>query len=191
MQPDRTEEVRAIVEQSTPFPFRSVKLESVFEASTSLSTSLSSPSLPSTSSGSPTATPLESLNALLSPITHSPTSLTALHAALLQSLLRKEATASGCEILLTGENAGRVAVKTLAGMAEGRGWSLGEEVGVSWEVEGGLLVARPVSGMLGKEVEYYAGVKGLRWVEMESPRTAMEGEARRKGIEALTEGELE
>lgn len=92
---------------------------------------------------------------------------------------------------MTGENAGRVAVKTLAGMAEGRGWSLGEEVGVSWEVEGELLVARPVSGILGKEVEYYARVKELRWVEMESPRTAMEGEARRKGIEALTEGELE
>lgn len=36
---------------------------------------------------------------------------------------------------MTGETATRVAVKVLSGMAEGRGFNMGEEVGMEWENE--------------------------------------------------------
>lgn len=38
-------------------------------------------------------------------------------------------------MLVTGETATRVAVKVLSGMAEGRGFNMGEEVGMEWENE--------------------------------------------------------
>ncbi|ORY76238.1 hypothetical protein BCR35DRAFT_353399 [Leucosporidium creatinivorum] len=187
--PDRTEEVRALVAE-TPFPFRSIKLESIFTPSTTtFSTSYSTPSLLTSTSTSTPLDPLTSLLSFLSPSTHSPTSLASLHSSLLHSLLRREALSSGCEILLTGETANRVAIQTIAGMAEGRGFSMGEEVGCEWEASeeegGGLLVARPLSSILLKEVTYYARIRELESLTMRRPETGVE--PKKAGIEALVQ----
>ena len=184
-QPDRTEEIRNIV-SSTSFAFRSVKLEAIF-ADATLSASYASPSLTASSSTS-SATPLDQLRALLSPSRHSTTSLAALRSSLLHALMRREAVNAGCEVLLTGETATRVAIKTIAGMSEGRGFSMGEEVGSEWDLaEERLLVCRPLSSVLLKELVYYCRMRELRWLTMQRPETGVE--AKKAGIEALTEGE--
>lgn len=61
------------------------------------------------------------------------------------ALLRRTAASRGHEILLTGETATRVAIKVLAGMAEGRGWNMGEEVGAQWETQIGDICTLPLS----------------------------------------------
>jgi hypothetical protein len=75
-------------------------------------------------------------------------------------------------------------------MAEGRGFSMGEEVGCEWEAseEGlGLLVARPLSSILLKEVLYYARIRELEILTMRRPETGVE--PKNAGIEALVQGE--
>ena len=195
---DRTEETRAIVE-AAGFPFLALKLEDVFSSpGNSLSMDLTTPSpsflaphllsnpltdllsRPSTSS----STPISSLSSLLAP--HSTTSRTALHSSLLHSLLRRTACSRSHELLVTGETATRIAIKTLAGMAEGRGWGMGEEVGASWE-EGGLRIVRPLGLCLAKEVVYFGRAKGVEGRVEVRPGTAVE--PRKAGIEKLTEGE--
>jgi cytoplasmic tRNA 2-thiolation protein 2 len=190
LQDDRTEEIREIV-STTPFRLHALKLESVFASSPALSTEslfASSPALSTSllSTASISApTPLESLQTLLSPTTHSPTSLRSLHTSLLHSLLRQTARTHDCDILLMGETATRVAIKTISGMAEGRGWSMGEEVGSEWDAEG-VMVVRPMSLMLAKEVEFWNRLKGLQSLVVVNPGTTVE--AKKAGIEALTEG---
>ncbi|KDE02751.1 hypothetical protein MVLG_06719 [Microbotryum lychnidis-dioicae p1A1 Lamole] len=102
------------------------------------------------------------------------TSLASLQRSLLFTLLRRKARKEKCEVLVTGEGSDRVAELTIEGMALGRGYSIGEEVGVEWEVldrqqeqkqeqakGNGLLVARPVSGILRAEMEEFVRVKRL------------------------------
>ncbi|SCZ98159.1 BZ3500_MvSof-1268-A1-R1_Chr3-3g06622 [Microbotryum saponariae] len=96
------------------------------------------------------------------------TSLASLQRSLLLTLLRRKAREEKCEVLVTGEGSDRVAELTIEGMALGRGYAIGEEVGVEWEVsEGekaqgnGLLVARPVSGILRAEMDELVRVKRL------------------------------
>ncbi|SCV74497.1 BQ2448_8138 [Microbotryum intermedium] len=112
------------------------------------------------------------------------TSLETLQHFLLLTLLRRLAQQEGCEVLVTGESSDRVAELTIEGMALGRGYTIGEEVGVEWEVgtehEGGdqefLLVARPVSGLLRREMDEFVRVKGLV-----VPRPEREGERAQEG----------
>lgn len=78
-------------------------------------------------------------------------------------------------------------MKTIAGMSDGRGFSLGEEVGSEWDlVEEGLLVSRPLSAILLKELVYYGRMRGLQSLTMARPETGVE--PKKAGIEALTEG---
>ncbi|GAA6059547.1 hypothetical protein JCM10212_000603, partial [Sporobolomyces blumeae] len=155
---DRTDEVRQIVESTTPFRFHPVKLSSVFapSASTStstdsacLSTSLSSASLPSHASSTSTASgddasshQRDQLLSLLSPssssssssssrpssISLSATTSSTLHSTLVHSLLLSTAESLGAEVLLVGDSLTRVGVKVIQTMSQGMGASMGEIV---------------------------------------------------------------
>ncbi|KAK4703805.1 cytoplasmic tRNA 2-thiolation protein 2, partial [Phenoliferia sp. Uapishka_3] len=184
---DHTEEARALVE-AAGLIFVPLKLSSIFD-SPALSTSLSSTSLPlSFDKSAPT-----SLSALFASL--SPTSLASLRSSLVQSLLRRTAVARNHEILLTGETATRVAIKVIAGMAEGRGFALGEEVGAEFEAEEGkVTVVRPFSLALQMEVNLFlelAELKGKGWEDgsagKEEARQAGDRDVKKKGIERLTE----
>lgn len=80
-------------------------------------------------------------------------------------------------------------------MAEGRGYSMGEEVGVEWELEAeeekgglGLCQIRPLTLLLAKEVTFFSRVKALESLVIVNPGTGVE--PRVAGIDALTEGDL-
>lgn len=62
---------------------------------------------------------------------------------------------------------------------------MGEEVGSEWDAEG-VMVVRPMSLMLAKEVEFWNRLKGLQSLVVVNPGTTVE--AKKAGIEALTEG---
>ncbi|KAM0749681.1 hypothetical protein T439DRAFT_381255, partial [Meredithblackwellia eburnea MCA 4105] len=185
---DHTEGARKLVE-ACGFTFVPLKLATVF-ADSPLSTSLTSPNLDSIQALEPSNS---NLPTLLAPL--STTSSASLRASLVQSLLRRTAVDRGHEILLTGESATRVAVKTLAGMSEGRGWSLGEEVGAEWDAEDGrLLVVRPLSSCLQNEVQLFletVGLKDVSWGNKmetwELDRQAGDKDVKKKGIERLAE----
>jgi hypothetical protein len=149
-------------------------------------------------------TPLDRMLAMFSPQLHTPTSLAALHTAVLHSLLRRTAVDLGAEILLLGSSATRLAVRTLSSMAEGGGYSMGEDVGVEYTLnlpqrhagaveQGGkigsksLLVTRPLGRVLYKELAYFARSRGLECLTMERPSTGVDPKA--AGISALVEGE--
>ncbi|GAA6021593.1 hypothetical protein JCM10207_005078 [Rhodosporidiobolus poonsookiae] len=230
---DRTAEVRRIVHETAPFfTFTALKLEDVFALSTSTSsapasdtvaepltpftTSFTSPSLPCSSSSPPPSSPsnLSQLHALLSPLT--PTARTTLHRALLSSLLRLHARRTSAAALLLGDSATRVAIRTLEGMATGRGWSAGEDAaahyvdrspsypGAGAEGEGGapLLVVRPLALSTAKEIAYYArtvrgpdGARPLESLTMRRPETSVASaggaaapvELKKRGVGALVE----
>ncbi|KAL8280549.1 hypothetical protein RQP46_007197 [Phenoliferia psychrophenolica] len=185
---DRTEEARVLIE-AAGLAFVPLKLSSIFDTP-ALSTSLTSPTLASSAITSPSSS---SLTILLGSL--SPTSLASMRSSLVQSLLRRTAVARGHEVLLTGETATRVAIKTIAGMAEGRGWALGEEVGIAYEAEEGkLMVVRPLSLSLVREVELFldeTNLKGVGWVDGSAAkveeREAGDKDVKKKGIERLTE----
>ncbi|GAA5902281.1 hypothetical protein JCM5296_003971 [Sporobolomyces johnsonii] len=203
---DRTEEIRHIVETTTPFTFVPLKLEDVFAPSSSpvLATSLLSSSLPSSPlPSSSSLSPLSQLHSLLSPTPAlSPTSSTALRTALLSSLLRQTARQRGAEILLLGDSGTRIGIKILAGMAEGRGFSAGEEVASEYvdRSEGDewpLLVVRPLALSLAKEVVYYGETEGLETLTVVNEETSVAGmggagsegkkDVKKMGIGALVE----
>lgn len=110
---------------------------------------------------------------------------------------------------MTGETATRVAVKVLSGMAEGRGFNMGEEVGMEWECEEidgicessfrsstitdidtakrtALMQIRPLSLLLTKEIAFYSRLRNLESLTIINPTTRIP--AKKAGIEALTEG---
>lgn len=141
---------------------------------------------------SSTASPAEELRRLLSPALHSATSMASLHSAILQSLLRQTAKKLDCDILLTGESATRLATKCISGMACGRGFSLGEEMTSEWHVEVSpgqlLLISRPMSLLLSKELAFYLRIKSLdRKLVVSGAETMVE--PRQAGIEALAQGQ--
>ncbi|GAA5976000.1 hypothetical protein JCM5350_000279 [Sporobolomyces pararoseus] len=201
--PDKTEEIREIVETTTPFKFLPIKLSSIFSTSTStytstslLSTSISSSSsLPSKPSISTTASsPLSQLLSLLHPQTTQPlppTTYSSLHQTLLSTLLLKTAQSiKGCELLLLGENSTRIGIKTISGMSQGRGFSLGEEISIeyihSFSRGGGggdddddgdegeeLMVCRPMGNTLSKEVGYFTKSEGLKTVTVRNEDTSL------------------
>lgn len=70
-------------------------------------------------------------------------------------------------------------------MALGRGASLGEEVGWEYETEEGLLVCRPLRGVMDAEVGVYNRARGLEWLEMK--RVGERMEAKKAGIGAVSE----
>lgn len=139
MQEDRTEQVRQLVASIAPdFTFTALRLEDVFrpphsnsDSNSVCGVSTSVADLPY-SSVSSSVTPRERLVALLSPSSSSssfsPTSRAALQRSLLNTLLISHVAHSGSEILLLGDTGTRSAIRTLAGMSEGRGYSIGEEV---------------------------------------------------------------
>lgn len=175
--------------EAAGFTFVPLKLASIFDAP-ALSASLLSPTLPLCSTNTASTT----LSTLFEPLP--PTSLASLRSSLVQSLLRRTAVARQHEILLTGETATRVAIKTISGMAEGRGWALGEEVGVEYEAEEGqMMVVRPLSFSLQMEVEFYLeqmNLGAVAWIdgsaEKAVERDAGDKDVKKKGIERLTEG---
>lgn len=211
MQEDRTEEIRRLVESTTPFFSLTVlKLEDVFDPSSSsstsapLNTSFASPSLPSTPSSTSSASPRDQLLSLLSPSLVSPSSRDSLHSSLLSTLLRSHARRSGAETLLLGDSATRVAIRTLANMSSGRGFSAGEEVAAHYVDRAGgdaapLLVVRPFSLALAKEIVYFSRATregGLESLMMRNPETSVGGEGekaapvdvKKRGLGALCEG---
>jgi len=182
VQADRTDEVRAIVD-ATGFNFVSIKLSSLFEpGSSSLSLRPSTSALlaqPSTS----TASPADQLRALLAPLP--PTARASVTAALLSTALHRTAVARGHATLLTGETSTRLAIRTIAGMALGRGGSMGEEVGWEFESAAGVLQCRPLRGVVDAEVRYYNRTKGLDWLERARPSDGVE--PKKAGIDAVSE----
>ncbi|GAA6037453.1 hypothetical protein JCM8097_008194 [Rhodosporidiobolus ruineniae] len=172
-EPKRTDEIRRIVEDAAPsFRFTVLKLEDVYSSSSpsaSLTASFSSPTIPlapssSSPSSSSTSNPLTALTAHLIPTARS----SLLHSLLLPLLLR-HARNTGAEVLLLGDSATRVAVNTLRGMSEGRGWSAGEEA-AGWfvdrsapsspakegeEDDDAVLVVRPLALAFRKEVQFF------------------------------------
>lgn len=194
---DELERIRTMV-QGKPFNLTVLKLEDVFKPSPSATTvSLGSTQLStiSTSIAPSSASSFDSLQQFLSPALHSPTSLSSLLHSLRRRLILAYAKEHLFELILTGESATRIAVQTIAGMAEGRGWSLGEETGNEWEVDVGVedervRVVRPLGLMLQSELEWFARLRGLQWIE-EEKRVGGEGrEESKKGmsIDALTRG---
>jgi len=110
------------------------RLEEVFETiTTSLDRSSTNLLLHKTSS---TPSPVENLHTLLAPL--SPTSRTSLIASLRLLLLQKIAKESQTNLLFTAENSTDMAVKTLSGIAQGRGWGLGEDVAGAYKLSDGL-----------------------------------------------------
>lgn len=100
------------------------QLEEVFDSSTSsLDRSSTNLLLHATSSDH---TPKAKLQALLQPL--SPSSQTSLIAHLRLILLTRLARQQALKLILTAETSTDLAVKTLSGIAQGRGWALGEEV---------------------------------------------------------------
>ncbi|GAA5926637.1 hypothetical protein JCM1841_003189 [Sporobolomyces salmonicolor] len=205
---DHTEEIRRIVETTTPFTFVPLKLEDVFAPSSSpvFDTSLLSSSLPSSPLPSSSSSSLSALSQLHSLFTRNPalssTSSTALRTALLSSLLRRTARQRGAEVLLLGDSGTRIGIKILAGMAQGRGFSAGEEVASEYvdRSEGAgceVLVVRPLALSLAKEVVYYGKTKGLETVTVLNEETSVAGmnrlggegrkDVKKRGIEALVE----
>ncbi|GAA6024260.1 hypothetical protein JCM11491_006378 [Sporobolomyces phaffii] len=185
--PNKTEEIRQIVEQTTPFRFVPLKLSSIFDSSSDhdvLSVSTSSsvlPSHPSTSSA-PSSSPVEKLLALLHPTPPlPPTTYATLHQSLVQSLLLSTARATpGCDVLLLGDNSTRLGIKTISAMSQGRGWSLGEEVSIEFvhrqSPDGAgekVLVCRPMGASLAKEVGYYVTSEGLETVLVTNEDTSV------------------
>ncbi|KWU45618.1 hypothetical protein RHOSPDRAFT_32926 [Rhodotorula sp. JG-1b] len=139
---DRTEQVRKLVASIAPeFEFTALRLEDVFrpphsnsDSNSVCGVSTSVADLPY-SSVSSSVTPRERLVALLSPSSSSsspssfsPTSRASLTRSLLNTLLISHVAQSGSEFLLLGDTGTRSAIRTLAGMSEGRGYSIGEEV---------------------------------------------------------------
>ncbi|BGP20259.1 Cytoplasmic tRNA 2-thiolation protein 2 [Rhodosporidiobolus nylandii] len=193
---DRSAEIRRIVSSAAPWAKLTIlPLSSVFSlpsssSSAQPSTLTFSPSLPlspspassSSSPSSPSATPQEQLRSLLAPL--SPTARSTLHRSLLSTLLRSHAREVGAEILLLGDSATRVAVNTLSGMAQGRGFSAGEEVaGFYVDRSGGepLLVVRPLALSLAKEIAYYA-----RTTPTAGGKADGKAEGKGEGSESLT-----
>ncbi|KAK4056481.1 Cytoplasmic tRNA 2-thiolation protein 2 [Microbotryomycetes sp. JL221] len=201
-----TDDIRHIVEE-TPFRLHIIRLEDVFDDSSTPPSmiDLSDLDLSAVASTSKCSTPLDQLRSFLSRDVHTTTSLTSLHSALLHTLLRRKALELGCEILMTGETATRLATKCLSGMALGRGYSVGEEMTSDWdyvfstrvesqEQEQHLLVSRPMSQLLSKEVSYYLHLKGRGHpcgdsdnLLVQSPATKVS--PKEAGIEALVQGQ--
>lgn len=120
------------------------QLEEVFETSTSsLDRSTTNLLLHAASSSS---SPAENLQALLEPL--SPTSRASLIAALRLLLLTKIAKDLNLALIMTAETSTDLAVKTLSGIAQGRGWAVGEDVAAvhrldsGWSCEAGRCAAR-------------------------------------------------
>ncbi|GAA5985796.1 hypothetical protein JCM10908_007114 [Rhodotorula pacifica] len=209
--PDRTEQVQHLVRSIAPeFTFTPLRLEDVFHlpssafSSSALKVSTASADLPilAESESESDLSARDRLVALLSsssPSTSSssssnlsPTSLASLHRSLLKTLLvshvasssSSEAEGEGAEILLLGDTGTRSAIRTLAGMSEGRGYSIGEEVALEQVVslpssdpsDGGttreVLVLRPLGQTVHKEIAFYnrecAGVEPLVMVNPET-----------------------
>ncbi|KAM0789665.1 hypothetical protein ACM66B_006529 [Microbotryomycetes sp. NB124-2] len=190
--PPPFEDIRNVV-ASTPFQLHVIKLEDVFDSTASSTQWLAQlgdatlPMVPTTS----TASPRDQLRALLATDVHSATSLETLHAALLQTLLRRFAAKLECDILFTGETATRLAVKCVSGIAQGRGFAISEEMAVSWDaqdvVDRPVMVSRPMSMLLSKEVAFYLRFKGLsNGAFVERPTTRLP--LKQAGIESLVEG---
>ncbi|TKA54426.1 hypothetical protein B0A53_03119 [Rhodotorula sp. CCFEE 5036] len=198
---DRTEQVRELVASIAPdFEFTALRLEDVFRPPHSNSDSVcgvltSVAELPCSSVSSlaeeeETLTPRERLVALLSSSTSfSPTSRVSLQRSLLNTLLISHVAQSGSEILLLGDTGTRSAIRTLAGMSEGRGYSIGEEVALerivrvapassascsssddAEEMDGDedkekgdkvVMVLRPLGQTVDKEIAFYNRERGL------------------------------
>ncbi|KAK4051661.1 Cytoplasmic tRNA 2-thiolation protein 2 [Microbotryomycetes sp. JL201] len=183
-------EIRAAV-ASTPFRLHIAKLEDAFEVTNDVAwmaqlDDVSLPVVPSTSQ----ASAQDRLLSFLATEMHSATSISTLHAALVHTLLRYHAKRLGCEILFTGETATRLAVKCVSGIAQGRGYAIGEEIAASWNsgdgLDGYIMISRPMSALLSKEVAYYLRFKNI------SNGSSVEGRAARlpaksAGVEALVE----
>ncbi|GAA5971348.1 hypothetical protein JCM3765_007012 [Sporobolomyces pararoseus] len=193
--PDKTEEIREIVETTTPFKFLPLKLSSIFSSSSSssslLSTSISTSSLPSkstssSSSSSTSSSPKSQLLSLLNPSSYSlpPTNFSTLHQTLISTLLLKTAQElKGCELLLLGENSTRLGIKTICGMSQGRGFSLAEEISIEYihpspsqdGEEGEIMVCRPMGNSLSKEVGYFIKSENLKTVTIRNEDTSLIG----------------
>lgn len=133
--------------------------------------------------------PPSSLSSLFSCLP--PTSSTSLHHSLLHSLLRLTAAERGHSILLSGETATRIAVRTLSGVAEGRGWGLGEEVAGEWGRETNipdedLRIVRPLGGVGLTELNEWGKLKGWE-PEVKFP-VSEQATLKERGMEQLCEG---
>ncbi|GAA5855514.1 hypothetical protein JCM9279_006034 [Rhodotorula babjevae] len=176
-EPSRASAIADIVATSTPFRFTALKIEDVFSTARSsppgpLVASTSSAALPITSSASTFASrsPKEHLDALLSAL--SPSSRDSLVASLRRSLLLSHARSTGATVLLLGSTGTRLAVDMLDGMASGRGWSAGEEIGAEYVArradagdEDRVLVVRPLALVSLREARYLCETAGLRHVD--------------------------
>ncbi|BGP43681.1 Cytoplasmic tRNA 2-thiolation protein 2 [Rhodotorula kratochvilovae] len=202
---DHTAELCEIVTTETPFRFTSLALEDVFAPAYSSSSSdpliagisASLPLLPSPSDAT-ALTPEERLHALLFPL--SPSSRASLLTTLRHALLLAHARATGASILLLGSTGTRLAIDMLSGMASGRGWSAGEEVGAEYvsraadgREDGNVLVVRPFALVSAREARFLCESEGLRHVDAPQPAEGekeKEGERSAKGrsIDALVEG---
>ncbi|GAA5906910.1 hypothetical protein JCM8208_003706 [Rhodotorula glutinis] len=175
---DRHDTIADIVASSTPFRFKALKIEDAFStahSSTSepLVASTSSASLPVASSPSiilSSSSPKEQLDTLLA--TLSPTSRDSLLASLRHTLLLSHARTTGASVLLLGSTGTRLAVDMLSGMASGRGWSAGEEIGAEYVArpadggdEGRVLVVRPLALVSLREARHLCDTAGLRHVD--------------------------
>ncbi|BGP58347.1 Cytoplasmic tRNA 2-thiolation protein 2 [Rhodotorula sphaerocarpa] len=186
---DRTDEVRELVRSISPdLAFTALRLEDVFAPSDSDSTlpvSIASPDLPLPAARGtdpppprPSRSPRDRLRAFLSLAVHTPTALASLQRSLISDLVLAHARALDAEVLLLGETGTRTAVRILAGMSEGRGDSVGEEVAAEYvsrlgtgagpgpgdeeqeqeqEDDDGrpVLVVRPLAQVVAKEVAFY------------------------------------
>ncbi|GAA5880233.1 hypothetical protein JCM3774_003669 [Rhodotorula dairenensis] len=175
--PDRTDQVRQLVTSIAPdFTFTALRLEDAFRLGTSsLNVSARSADLPSIaspsslsedeSSSSSISGARERLVALLSPDRFSPTALASLQRSLLDSLLTAHAasgssSSSADTVLLLGDTGTRSAIRTLAGMSQGRGYSIGEEVALEQILDAtpkgaAVMVLRPLGQAVDKEVAFY------------------------------------
>ncbi|GAA5932865.1 hypothetical protein JCM3775_002260 [Rhodotorula graminis] len=176
-EPDRSASIADIVASSTPFRFTALKIEDVFSTAHSSSSeplvaSTSSAALPvaSSSSSPPRLSSKEQLVTLLGAL--SPTSRDSLLASLRHALLLSHARATGASILLLGSTGTRLAVDMLSGMASGRGWSAGEEIGAEYVArpadggaEGRVLVVRPLALVSLREARHLCETAGLRHVD--------------------------